>query len=127
MPRKSTASLSVVAIDSKNARLQPPKDMSAPAKQLWVEIVNSLPGDRFHVSDGPLLSLYCSALARAAEAMKQLETAADPQWLKFADTHAKLAATLSTKLRLNPQARLDRKVAGPAARDDHSGEKPWDN
>lgn len=126
MPRKSAASAATTSIDAKAGRVQPPAGLPEPAKQQWLAIVNSLPADRFHPSDRPLLSLYCQTLVRAQEAMDQLDKAADPVWLKFTDTLVKLSATLATKLRLCPQARLDRKVAGPMARGDAAKEKPWD-
>lgn len=132
MPRKSAAALGVVAINSKQRRLKPPDDMAAPVKQIWAGIVDSLPGDRFHRSDVPLLTLYCRALYQASQAFDSLEkhkaTNGDDlnPWLRVGDIAVKQAATLATKLRLCPQARLDRKTAGPMARTDHGGPTPWD-
>jgi hypothetical protein len=44
---------------------------------------------------------------------------------KLASDAVKQVTALAAKLRLCPSARLDRKVAGPAARLDHGGPKPW--
>ena len=100
--------------------------------EIWGRLVNALPGDRFHSSDGPLLALYCRALHQADVAFAELEAlgasregAINP-WLKVCDIATKQSAVLASKLRLCPQARLDRKVAGPAARDEMGGARVWE-
>lgn len=129
MSRKSAAALSVAPIGVR--RIQPPNDLPEPCRSIWRELVDSLPPDRFHASDRPLLVLYCRALHQAALAFEALEQygAADGDsvspWLRVADSAAKQAATLATKLRLCPQSRLDRKVAGPAARGSNAP-RPWE-
>jgi P27 family predicted phage terminase small subunit len=132
MPRKSAAALSVAPVTSVQARrVKPPEGLPDPVQALWRQLVESLPADRFHASDRPLLALYCRALHQAQLAFDKLErhgAAYDDSispWQRVADSAVKQAATLATKLRLCPQARLDRKVAGPMARNDESEERPW--
>lgn len=132
MPRKSAAALSVANLDTRSRRVRPPESLPASAKLVWVELVDSLPADRFHPSDRPLLALYCRALHQAGLAFEAIEThgatsgdSINPA-VRVADAAVKQAATLATKLRLCPQSRLDRKVAGPAARNDESGPRPWE-
>lgn len=120
MPRKSVAALSVAPIGVR--RVKPPADMAEPIKAIWRELVDSMPPDRFHTSDRPLLALYCRHLHQAHTALSKIEEhgACDGEslnpWLKVAEASTKQCAVLATKLRLAPQSRLDRKVAGPAAR-----------
>jgi len=132
LPRKSSAALGVAPITGPR-RIQPPNDLPEPCRAVWRELVDSLPPDRFHKSDRPLLVLYCRALYQADLAFEALEQygAADGDsvspWLRVADSSAKQAATLATKLRLCPQSRLDRKVAGPAARGGEAAPRPWES
>ena len=127
MPRKSAAAASVAPVTVGRARVQAPDGLPESAKKQWAEIVSSLPADRFHASDRPLLALYCQNVARASHAMAELERDPDGPWLKVADVHTKLVSSLAARLRLCPQSRLDRKVAGPAAREDAGQSKPWES
>ncbi|HKQ22895.1 MAG TPA: P27 family phage terminase small subunit [Burkholderiales bacterium] len=132
MPRRSAASLAVASIEVNARRIKPPPGLPAPVTEIWETLVGSLPANRFHVSDRPLLALYCRALHQAELAFLKLEefgaAAGDnvSPWLRVCDSALKSAATLATKLRLCPQARADRKTAGIAARNDHAGPQPWD-
>lgn len=130
MPRKSLAALSVAPIGVR--RVKPPADLPAPCVALWRELVESLPPDRFHTSDRPLLALYCRHLHQAHLALSKIEEfgACDGEslnpWLKVAEAATKQCAVLATKLRLAPQSRLDRKTVGSAARGGGS-RAPWDS
>jgi P27 family predicted phage terminase small subunit len=132
MPRKSAAALTTVALDATQRRVSPPPDLPEPARAIWSQLVDSLPGDRFHASDRPLLGLYCRVLHQADVALRAVEKhgavdASDTNpWVKVAESAIKQCALLSSKLRLCPQTRMDRKVAGPAAREDQSASKPWE-
>jgi len=122
--------MSVTVLDHSRVRIQPPEGWPPDLKESWFELVNSLPADRFHASDRPLLGLYVRSLAQANAAFDQLEALADESatspWLKAADISTKACATLAQKLRLSPSARMDRKTAAPAAREDLTGARPWD-
>jgi len=131
MPRKSAEALLAV-VDVRDQRIRAPADLPAPVRAIWSRLVDALPGDRFYSSDGPLLALYCRSLHQSDLAFGQLEEFGawkggelNP-WLRVVDISTKQCATLASKLRLCPQARLDRKVAGPAARNEHGGLKIWD-
>jgi P27 family predicted phage terminase small subunit len=132
MPRTSAASLSVASINTTERRVKPPDNLPGPAKKIWSGLVDSLPADRFHSSDRPLLALYCRFVHQAEMALASVEKdgAADGgatnPWLRVADVASKQCAVLATKLRLCPQTRMDRKVAGPAARSNRSRRKPWE-
>ena len=129
--RKSAESLSVAVVNVSHRRVAPPDELPEPVKLIWRELVDALPGDRFHRSDRPLLALYCRALHQASLAFAKLEKhgafAAGElnPWLRVVDVASKQAAVLATKLRLCPQSRLDRKTAGPMARTDNDGARPW--
>lgn len=132
MPRKSVQALSVAPVVSvEGRRVKPPDDLPAPVAALWRQLVESLPPSRFHASDRPLLALYCRALHQSNLAYEKLErygAAADDAvspWQRVADSAVKQVAVLATRLRLCPQSRMDRKVAGPMARDDAGAERPW--
>jgi len=131
MPRKSVeAQLHAVPVQGR--RVEPYVDLPTPAKKIWAELVDALPPNRFHASDRPLLALYCRALHQTALAFANLEKygasngEAISPWLKVADTAGKQAATLATKLRLCPQARVDRKTAGSAATKPRPETFPWE-
>ena len=131
MPRTSAASLAVPRINTAERRVKPPANLPEPVRKIWAGLVDSLPADRFHSSDWPLLSLYSRFTYQAETALAHVEKAgatdgsATNPWLRVADVASKQCAVLATKLRLCPQTRMDRKVAGPAARS-RSKRKPWD-
>src|SRR5262245_281755 len=119
---RSTASLTVASLDVAARRLRQPEGLPPPCVALWDAIVASLPADRFHKSDAPLLALYCRAVYQAEQAFASLEqhratngSELNP-WLKVGDIAVKQVATLSARLRLCPQSRLDMKKAGVRAR-----------
>jgi phage terminase small subunit len=131
MPRKSVEALRLQSFSASARRVKAPADLPPEIRAIWGELVDALPPDRFHSSDRPLLALYCRALHQASLAFAKLEehgaayeTSISP-WQKVADTNSKIAASLAVRLRLCPQSRLDRKVAGPAARQ-LPETKPWD-
>src|SRR3954466_4394574 len=130
MPRQSAAALSVANLETRSRRVKAPESLAEPIRAIWETLVDSLPPDRFHASDRPLLALYCRALHQASLAFDAIEehgaTSGDSinPSVRVADAAVKQAATLATKLRLCPQSRLDRKVAGPAARMDANAPRP---
>lgn len=77
MARKSLAALSVASLDTVSRRIKPPADLPEPCRRIWAELVDSLPPDRFHASDRPLLVLYCRTVAgpaaRGSDASKPWE------------------------------------------------------
>ena len=90
----------------------------------WIAIVNSLRADYFVESDLPLLKAYVGALAAADHSRAQLEAKGAvvdgkaSAWNAVLERELRNVSTLATRLRLAPQSRLDRKVAGVHARPD---------
>jgi hypothetical protein len=94
--RKSSASLSILPIESRTIPIQPPASIENTAEgRLFIEIVASLPADHFRKCDIPLLQQFCRATLIA-------EKAADVQ--QFTQM-ARLLAVLASKLRICPSAR----------------------
>lgn len=74
MPRKSAASLSVVAVDvSGKRRLSPPAGLSEAARLVFVEMAAACGLEHFTRGDMPLLLAYCSACAMERQASEALE------------------------------------------------------
>jgi hypothetical protein len=107
---------------------KPPNDMPAAQRRYWTATVDSFPSDWFRPSDFPLLTELCRALCTAdllaglIDAAKDLENL--EKLLALRDREARRAAALSTKLRIPPQSRSDRHLAGAAAAKSH-GRRPW--
>jgi len=121
MPRKSSASLSVLPGDRPASRLAPPDHLSEAARAIWREVVKTEPLDAFDrgaMRQG--LERYCelTATARAFEA----ELAALPAHtletrMKLAKLVSDLgarASALALRLRLTPASRerTDRDTGG---------------
>lgn len=134
MPRKSAEALLAVPIG--RPRLSPPKDMSAPARALWREIVDSLKVDHFQPSDGPLLRAYCEALLLSQRASHELAVSGPAldgktsPWLALFGKASQTVTSLSARLRLCPQSRISRDKAGnthaaPGPKLHEPGFVPW--
>jgi hypothetical protein len=108
--RKSSAELSLVVSPIAFPPLRPPPTLNPKAAVFWREIVGSVGHDHFRRCDAPLLAEYCNAAYLAAFYASQIgqnDTA-----FKCWESCAKLMASLSTKLKVAPSTRLDRKVVG---------------
>ena len=66
--RQSAADLTVIPLPPGAYRLQPPPDLDAKARAMFVEIVASCPESHFVASDRALLATYAMALTIAARA-----------------------------------------------------------
>jgi phage terminase small subunit len=110
MPRKSAASLKVVAIDTHEIRLRPPANLPPPERALFVELVSANPPNHFRPSDLPLLTQYCAASVLNEQSVVELRRApmidgkASP-WLQVFEKTNRAVVALSMRLRLSPQAR----------------------
>lgn len=132
MPRKSAEALLAVPIG--RPRLSPPKDMSAPARALWREIVDSLKVDHFRPSDAPLLRAYVEALLLSQRANAELAAngpALDGKtspWLALFGKASQTVTSLSARLRLCPQSRFSKDkntYAAPGPKLHEPGFVPW--
>lgn len=130
MSRQSAAALAAVPI-GKN-RLMPAGDLSPEQEKLWRRLVGSMPPGHFHPSDEPLLRSYVEvtervqiAQARLAKGVVNARGKVSP-WLKIYDGSVRLQASLASRLRLAPQARLERSRVGAATRKGGASAGPWD-
>lgn len=105
MPRQSRASLEVIPIERHLRRIEAPAHLSEAEKTLFKSITAQCHPQHFVQSDAELLAAYCQAciltslaFAAAMESPDQLST-----WERSARTMASLA----TKLRLCPNARVN--------------------
>ena len=115
--RKSAASL--VVVSGAPPRLEPPADLSDEEKALFLELVNACSPRHFVESDKPLLISFVQAtlLARGSAGKAMLIST----WEKA----VRVQATLATRLRLAPQARMDPKTVG-RFQQNSGGPRPWD-
>jgi len=129
MSRQSAAALAVVPIGK--TRLMPAGDLSPGQDKLWRRLIGSMPPGHFHPSDEPLLRSYVEVTERVQLAQAQLAKGVVSSrgkvspWLKIYDGSVRLQASLASRLRLAPQARVDRRKAGAAVRGDAAA-GPWD-
>jgi phage terminase small subunit len=129
MSRQSAAALAVVPIGK--TRLMPAGDLSPEQEKLWRRLIGSMPPGHFHPSDEPLLRSYVEVTERVQMAQAQLAKGVVNKrgkvspWLKIYDGSVRLQASLASRLRLAPQARVDRRKAGAAVRADAAA-GPWD-
>ena len=127
--RKSAAALSVIALDGKSARLSPPAPLSEPERELFVAIVAGSDAGHFRQTDLPLLSRYCEAAVLAEQAALALRNGAvvggkPSPWIIIQEKCVRAMVSLSMRLRLSPQSRIDPKTLG--RQQPHPGPRPWD-
>ena len=109
----------------------PPSLAEGPAK-VFAQIVSSVDPTHFSDVDLPLLEAYANAAHLASEAAAEIERTgavidgkASP-WLGVQEKAAKQLVALSARLRICPQSRFDRLVAGANSRPQRHGRKPWE-
>lgn len=107
-----------------------PADMPEELRSQWDATVRAFPVGWFRGSDLPLLTEMIRAHAMADTLHKRIGETTDLAELKtllqLRDVEARRAAALATKLRLPPQSRSDRHLAGREARDARGGAAPWE-
>jgi len=130
MSKQSEAALAVVPIGK--ARLMPAGDLTPDQDKLWRRLVGSMPEGHFHPSDEPLLRSYVEVTERVQLAQAELAKGIVTKrgkvspWLAIYNASVRLQGSLASRLRLAPQARLERSRAGAAARKGASSGQPWD-
>jgi hypothetical protein len=114
--RKSAASLSVVPIDVKLVRPDPPKELTKDQAAVWRDTVAAMRPDWFSRETWPLLVQLCRHICLARSIAEQI-AATDPRDLarlgKLAAmqiAESMVIASLSTKLRLTIQSSRDPKT-----------------
>jgi len=115
MPRKSQAALNIhpLPLDGRPIRLAPPPDLAPNERTRFIELIRSCAENHFRSSDLPLIcefirtSILCE---RAAVALRDsspvLPNNRLSPWFGIWTRAQRSLMVLSTRLRLNPQARL---------------------
>lgn len=103
--RKSASSVSL-GVDDSPPPLEPPKYLNAAERELFRDLIASISTRAFVPSDMSLIVSFVQAT------LLSRKTASDPEQIATWSQAVKMQAVLATKLRLAPQSRLDRKVAG---------------
>ena len=129
MPRRSREALAV-QVDGRPPRLVPPASLSKDERKLFLDIVDTLPPEHFRPSDLILLCRYVENAALSPQAAAELRGNAvlddgkANSWLAISEKTIRALVSLSMRLRLSPQARLDAKAATRERQ--HIGPRPWD-
>jgi hypothetical protein len=112
-PGRRSASAKLVALDAtgRRPRLSAPKHLSTEEKAIFTGIVASCDARQLVAVDVWLLGLYAQALNRARKLATKPDKASE--W----ERACRVATMLARSLRLTPQSRLDKVVAGRMARD----------
>jgi len=115
MPRKSTATQNILPLhlNGRPTRLQPPADLAPSERTRFNELIRACAANHFRTSDLPLIcefirtSILCE---RAAVALRDsspvLPNNKLSPWFGIWTRAQRSLMVLSTRLRLNPQARL---------------------
>jgi phage terminase small subunit len=113
-------------------RVQPFSKLAAGPAKVFAHIVRSVDQSHFSEVDLPLLEAYANSAHLAAQAAEEIEQSgavvagkASP-WLAVQEKAAKSLVALSARLRICPQSRFDRLVAGSNSRPQIRGRKPWE-
>ena len=114
-----------------HAALTPPATLSDEASTLFRQIVASVDPHHFAASDRSLLIEYVRAAELANQAATELQAGAVVDgkvspWVTVQEKAVRSLVALSGRLRLSPQSRFDRLVAGKTSRRQPSGPRPWD-
>ena len=117
MPRTSAAELATPRINADERRLEPPPYLDKAGRSLFLEIVAACAPNHFLPSDLPLLTSYVQATLLSRHAAK--DASSDSGALTTWEKATRMQATLATRLRLAPQARMDPKSVT------RNAPKPW--
>jgi phage terminase small subunit len=119
MSKKSQAELKIIPLQRQPTGLQPPTNLPAPERALFIELVAANAHNHFRASDLPLLVSYCSAVVLHERAIAALRatpvvgTKSSP-WLNVFEKTGRAMVALSMRLRLSPQARKPNQIKGRA-------------
>lgn len=122
MPRRSAASLAIAPIRPPKHRLDPPRGLSKGASAVFRAIVSAVDAEHFSPADLPLLTEYARAADLANRAAAELDkhgAVTDGKasaWLVVQEKSVRALTALAARLRICPQSRFDRTVAGTKAR-----------
>lgn len=103
-------------------RLKPPPALSEPAQRVFEHVVGAVDPGHFSEVDLPLLEAYATSAAMAtlsAQMLEQEGAVVDGKanaWLTVQEKAQRSLVALSARLRICPQSRFDRLVAGSNTR-----------
>ena len=114
--RRSASELGVVSVDGKPSRLTPPDHLGADERRRFVELVANCDAGHFRPTDAALLCRYVESDALGERAARELRDGgpvlhgkASP-WIVIQEKAIRAQVSLSMRLRLSPQSRLDPKT-----------------
>lgn len=116
--RKSAASFEVISVDGSPDRLEPPDHLSADERRRFVDIIANTNPRHFRHSDLPLLCRFVEADALAERSAQELRKNAvlkngkPNPWLAVQEKNVRALVSLSMRLRLSPQSRIDSQALG---------------
>ena len=138
MPRKSTASLSIVPMMIDN-RPSPPNDLTEEQQDIWKRIVGSEPAEFFKTAATQiLLGEFCKHVDAARVLGRAVNGFRDEWWasqegvdrynqlLQMRDRETKALTDKATKLRLTNQSRWQPAAAASRAKNESAQAKPWE-
>lgn len=111
-------------------RPEPLEELTHEQAEEWRKITDSLPADWFTKDTQPVLAQLCRHIVRAREFAGLIEACKTSDEFNLKDfrdlsraerEQSEIIRSLSTKLRITQQARLDKRTNPPA-----DLEKPWD-
>jgi hypothetical protein len=110
----SAASLSVVpAVPVRHipAKLPPPAHLSPAARDIWLAVVSSRPGEFFDAGSAPVLETFAVSIAEHRRLVAMLEGIDDLDRLakitRLIDSHAARIGSCAVRLRLTNQSRYN--------------------
>jgi hypothetical protein len=103
--RPSVDDLNVVPLYPAGSRVQTPDDLTASEAGLFKHLVHSCAPEHFVSSDVPLLVSFVQATLASRNAAKAMKK--NPKLAAVWEKTVRMQATLATRLRLAPQARID--------------------
>ena len=114
------------------AQLAAPATLSPRAREIFEHTVAAV--DPFHFSqvDLSLLAQFCGACETAEIAQKEIDERGavidmkTSPWIGVLEKSTRSCVALSARLRICPQSRYDRLVAGTNARAQYAGKKLWE-
>lgn len=119
--RKSQADLSVVGSTDAVDRPAPPEELTSEQKQVWLNVVNSLPADHFGEETLGALIQLCrhtvsarriEQLSRAEEQSEDFDLSNYDRIRKMAERESRMISSLMVKLRISPSTTDDRRDKG---------------
>ena len=113
-------------------RPEPPRGLPKAEKDLWREIVKSVPAGHFDAGTLPLLEEYCRQIVMGRQAGKMVASlpkdVSIDEFDKLTRVQDRIAARiigLATKMRLAQQSTVDRRAAARKGGQDTTAETPW--